>query len=386
MPLANALLQADELGRPETRYPLDLVFCPECTLVQITETVPPETLFRDYVYFSSVSETMVRHAEALVSRLVRERRLGPRSLVVEVASNDGYLLQHYLSQGVPVLGIEPARNIAEVAERERGVPTLTEFFGAELARRLRAEGRCADVLHAHNVLAHVADLNGFVEGVGQLLRDGGVAVVEAPYLKDMIDRCEFDTIYHEHLCYFSLTALDHLFRRHALVVQGVERLKIHGGSLRLFVGDGTEEVSAEVAAMLAEEAAWGIGRPEFYRAFAGQVDTLCESLRSLLNRLRAEGKRIAAYGAAAKGATLLNALGLRPGTIEFVVDRSQHKQGRFLPGVRLPIHPTERLLEDKPDYVLLLAWNLADEVLAQQEAYRNRGGRFIVPVPEVSIL
>jgi SAM-dependent methyltransferase len=329
---------------------------------------------------------MVRHAEALVSRLVRERRLGPRSLVVEVASNDGYLLQHYLSQGVPVLGIEPARSVAEAAERDRGVPTLTEFFGAELARRLRAEGRCADVLHAHNVLAHVADLNGFVEGVGQLLRDGGVAVVEAPYLKDMIDRCEFDTIYHEHLCYFSLTALDHLFRRHALVVQGVERLKIHGGSLRLLVADGTEEVSAEVAAMLAEEAAWGVGRPEFYRAFAGRVDTLCESLRSLLNRLRAEGKKIAAYGAAAKGATLLNALGLAPGTIEFVVDRSPHKQGRFIPGVRVPILPAERLLEIQPDYVLLLAWNLADEVLAQQEAYRNRGGRFIVPVPEVSIL
>ena len=234
MPLANALLTADQLAEPEPAFPLDLAWCPRCTLVQITETVPPETLFRDYVYFSSYSDTMVRHAGELATRLTRERRLGPASLVLEIASNDGYLLQHYVAAGVPVLGIEPARNVAQVAT-ERGIRTVCEFFGERLAGDLRARYGSADVVHAHNVLAHVADLESVVRGIGLILRDDGVAVIEVPYLRDLVERCEFDTIYHEHLCYFSVTALDRLFRRHRLVLSEVERIPIHGGSLRLFV-------------------------------------------------------------------------------------------------------------------------------------------------------
>jgi SAM-dependent methyltransferase len=384
-PLANALLTADQLDAPEPTYPLDLVRCPGCTLVQITETVPPEVLFRRYPYFSSVSETFLGHASALAERLVAARRLGPGSLVVELASNDGYLLQYYRRHGVPVLGIEPAENVAEVARRDRGIPTLSEFFGTALALRLRDEGRRADVLHAHNVLAHVADLGGFVAGIGLLLADDGVAILEVPYVRDMVDRCEFDTIYHEHLCYFSLTALTRLFARHRLVVQQVERLAVHGGSLRLAVARGG--VAGEsVEALLLEEKGWGVEGRAVYQGFGRRVETLIASIKALLVDLAGRGASIAGYGAAAKGATLLNVLGIGRDVVRFVVDRSPHKQGRYLPGVRVPILPPEALLERMPSHVLLLAWNLADEVLAQQAHYRRRGGRFIIPIPELVVV
>jgi SAM-dependent methyltransferase len=383
-PLANALLAAEQLDAPEPTYPLDLVRCPGCTLVQITETVPPDVLFRRYPYFSSVSQTFLDHARALAERLLAERRLGPGGLVVELASNDGYLLQFYRRHGIPVLGIEPAENVAEVARR-RGIPTLSEFFGIDLARRLRDEGRRAEVLHAHNVLAHVADLGGFVAGIGLLLANDGVAVLEVPYVKDLVDRCEFDTIYHEHLCYFSLTALSRLFARHRLVVQHVERLTVHGGSLRLFVTrEGVPDESIE--SLLSEEKKWGVEGSAVYAGFGRRVRALTASLAALLAELKAGGASIAAYGAAAKGATLLNVLGAGRDVVSFVVDRSSHKQGRFLPGVRVPILPPEALLERMPSHVLLLAWNLADEVLGQQAEYRRRGGRFILPIPEVVVL
>ncbi|HEY8736293.1 MAG TPA: class I SAM-dependent methyltransferase [Candidatus Dormibacteraeota bacterium] len=383
-PLANALLTREQLTEPEARYPLDLAFCPACTLVQITETVPPAKLFSDYLYFSSFSDTMLRHAEALVTRLIAERHLGPESLAIEIASNDGYLLQYYQRAGVPVLGIEPAANIARVAVAERGVPTLCEFFGHRTGERLRAEGQTADVLHAHNVLAHVADLNDFVSGMRAVLKRTGVVVVEAPYLRDLIDRCEFDTIYHEHLCYFSVTALDRLFRRHGLQVQDVERVAIHGGSLRLAVGIPEQAApTAAVGTLLAEEAGWGVGRVGTYRDFGVRVEALKASLTSTLAGLKRRGDRIAAYGAAAKGSTLLNYFGIGRETLDFVVDRSPHKQGRFMPGVHIPIYAPERLVEEMPDHVLLLTWNFADEILAQQAVYRKLGGRFIIPVPEV---
>lgn len=392
-PLANSLLTTEQLAQPQETYPLDLVFCPACTLVQITETVPPEKLFREYLYFSSFSDTMLAHAQTLAERMTKSRGLDGQRLVVEIASNDGYLLQYYKRAGVRVLGIEPAENIAQVARDERGVETLCEFFSEDLARQLKLNGQGADVLHAHNVLAHVADLNGFVCGLELLLKDDGVAIIEVPYVKEMIDRCEFDTIYHEHLCYFSLTALDHLFQRNGLAIGDVELLPIHGGSLRIFVQQKAAlstkdkpEGSLRVQQMLKEEALWGVGSPEFYRGFAAKVDSLRGQLLQTLAELKARGKGIAAYGASAKGSTLLNYFGIGQETIDFVADRSPIKQGLYTPGTHLPIYAPEKLLQAMPDYVLLLTWNFAGEILAQQAEYRRRGGRFVIPIPEVSVV
>lgn len=386
-PLANALLTAEELGQPESIYPLDLAFCPNCKMVQITETVPPEKLFKEYLYFSSFSDTMLDHAQKLVRRLIQSRRLDGKNLVIEIASNDGYLLQYYKKKGIQVLGVEPAVNIAKVAQDERNIPTLCEFFSTELAQRLAKEAKKADVIHAHNVLAHVADLNGFVAGISLLLKEDGIAIIEVPYLKDLIDHCEFDTIYHEHLCYFSLTSLDRLFQRHDLVIQDVERIPIHGGSLRLFLAKvGSADQSNSVHRLLRDEVNLGMNSFEFYHDFARQVEDLKESLLSLLVNLKLDGKRIAAYGAAAKGSTLLNYFEIDQKYLDFVVDRSTVKQGLYMPGVHLPIYSPDRLLEAMPDYVLLLTWNFADEILSQQAEYRRCGGQFIVPMPEVRII
>ena len=390
-PLANALLQAKDVpsagGAPEETFPLDLAFCPSCSLLQITETVAPEKLFREYLYFSSFSDTMLQHAEAISNKLVESEKLTKDSLVAEVASNDGYLLQYYQRRGIPVLGIEPAVNIAKVAQDERGIRSISEFFTRDLAEKLKADGERADVIHANNVLAHVADLNGFVAGIEILLKDTGVAVIECPYAKDFIDHCEFDTIYHEHLCYYSLTALDHLATRHGLVIRDVERLPIHGGSLRLYLGKkGKTERGPRTLALLAEEQAWGVGTLAFYQGFAARVEKLKFALVGHLKALKAKGAKIAAYGAAAKGSTLLNYFGIGKETLDFVVDRSTHKQGLYMPGVHIPIVAPSRLLEAKPDYVLLLTWNFAAEILEQQKEYREAGGKFIVPIPEVKTL
>jgi SAM-dependent methyltransferase len=386
MPLANALLRLEQLHDLEPTFPLVLAFCSECTLVQITETVPPEKLFREYLYFSSFSDTLLRHAGDLVTRLIDTRRLNAGHLVVELASNDGYLLQYYQKRGIAVLGVEPARNIAEVA-RERGIPSVSEFFGEELAIALAGQYGCADVIHANNVLAHVADLNGFVKGVAVLLKPQGIAVVEVPYVKDLIDHVEFDTIYHEHLCYFSLTALNALFRRNGLRVQDVERVPIHGGSLRLFVvRAGTQEPTQVVAELLRNEHDWGIDRLAFYADFAHSVQNLKASLSDLLLQLKRERKRVVGYGAAAKGTTLLNYFRIGPETLDFVVDRSPHKQGCYTPGTHLPIFSPDKLMHEKPDYVLLLAWNFANEILEQQTLFRQQGGQFIIPIPELKVV
>lgn len=384
-PLANSLVEPARRSEPEPRFPLDLVLCESCALLQITETVPPEIMFRDYRYFSSFSETMLKHAAAIADRLVKERGLGPSSLAAEIASNDGYLLKNYVRHGVPVLGIEPARNVAAVAE-ENGVRTIVEFFGRELGAELASKGTRADVLHANNVLAHVPDIRGVLAGAQAFLKDDGVMVIETPYVKPMLDHCEFDTIYHEHLFYWSITAFAAVARRVGLEVVDAEQLAIHGGSVRLFLRQkGNAAPSAAVTKLLADEAAWGVSRPETYRAFAARVGALKEELVSLLRKLKSEGKSIAAYGAAAKGSTLLNHFGIGADLIDFVADRSTHKQGRLMPGVGIPIVGPDELAKRRPDYCVLLTWNFADEILAQQQAYRDGGGKFIVPVPSVVV-
>jgi SAM-dependent methyltransferase len=348
--------------------------------------VPPETLFSEYLYFSSFSDTMLRHAAELVARVAESERLGRDGLVIEIASNDGYLLQYYRQRNIPVLGIEPARNIAKVAE-ERGIRTLCEFFGRALALRLRDEGNRADVIHANNVLAHVPDLGGVMAGIEATLKERGVAIIEVPYVKDMIDHGEFDTIYHEHLCYFSLTSLDRLAQSHSLVIRDVERIAIHGGSLRVFLCKASAaDRGPSVRQLLEEEARWGVADLAFYRGFAQRVERLRGSLRTLLHDLKRQGKRIAGYGAAAKATTLLNYFSIGADTIDFVVDRSTYKQNRYIPGVRIPIRAPSQLLDAKPDYTLLLTWNFKNEILDQQQAYRDAGGKFIVPIPEVRIV
>ncbi|HEX7859194.1 MAG TPA: class I SAM-dependent methyltransferase [Verrucomicrobiae bacterium] len=385
-PLANNLLRKEDLGRPEPKFPLRVAVCESCWLMQILDTVPPVELFSEYLYFSSFSQSMLSHAKEAANRYAAEFKLRASSLVVEVASNDGYLLKNFVAAGVPCLGIEPAANIAKVAG-ETGVETLVEFFGPELAMRLARENRQADLILGNNVFAHVPEPNGFVEGIRILLKPQGVAVLEFPYGVDFIEHNEFDTVYHEHVFYFTLTPLMPLFERHGLQVSRVERIPIHGGSLRLFVAHkDAHSVDESVGHLAAAEQQKGISSSEYYEKFAKKVAPLRNALRELIQRLKAEGKCVAAYGASAKGSTLLNYYGIGAESLEFVADRSTYKQGRFTPGMHIPILPAEALLERMPDYTLLLTWNFADEIIAQQKTYRERGGKFIVPIPEVRIV
>lgn len=383
-PLANSLLKAHELDQDEPRYALELAMCTQCSLVQIKETVAPELLFRNYLYFTSFSETMLNHAQELSRTVVAERKLGSTSLVVEIASNDGYLLQYYKAQNIPVLGIEPAKNIAAVSI-EKGIETISEFFNVELATALVAKGAQADVIHANNVLAHVADLHGVVSGISILLKPDGIAIIEVPYLKDMIDGTEFDTIYHEHLCYYSLSSLDVLFRKHGLYINDVQRIPLHGGSLKLTI-EKIERPKQSVIELRENETRWGMQDLSYYQNFAQQIETLRMQLLDLLKSLKAEGKKIAAYGASAKGSTLLNSFQIGATYLDFIVDRSSAKQGYFSPGTHLPILSPEILTEKMPDYLLLLTWNFADEIVEQQAEYRKLGGKFIVPIPKLEVI
>jgi SAM-dependent methyltransferase len=385
-PLANSYVAPDKVQAPETFYPLHAYVCDRCFLVQLPVAAAPTEIFQDYAYFSSYSASWVKHAEAYVQKMLAERTWGRDSLVIEVASNDGYLLQFFKRETIDVLGIEPAVNVAAAAEAA-GIPTWVTFFGRAAADELVRQGRTADLLIANNVLAHVPDLHDFVAGIATTLKPDGLATLEFPHLLRLMQETQFDTIYHEHFSYFSLLAVEPVFRSHGLAVVDVEALLTHGGSLRLHVRhaatDGTP--GRRVVELRESETAAGLGSLDAYRRFGDRVREVKAELLECLIGLRRRGATIVGYGAPAKGNTLLNYCGVRGDFLEYTVDRSPHKQGQFLPGSRLPIHAPEHIAATKPDYVLILPWNLRDEIMEQMAVIRSWGGRFIVPVPRVEI-
>ncbi len=386
MPLANDYV--DPRGKPQRRhsYKLRVAYCPECHLVQIIDIVDPRELFTNYLYFSSTSNAFVDHSAEMARTLTDRLGLGAQSLVMEIASNDGYLLQFFKQMGIPVIGIEPAKNIAKVAS-DRGIPTLAVFFGPDTVDLIVAKTGQADVIIGNNVLAHVPAINDFLASVNRCLKPGGSAAFEFPYLKDLIEHVEFDTIYHEHVFYYSLSAINILASRAGLTLFDAQKVDVHGGSLRIFLGKSTQHsVSSNVATMLAEEKRYGLTAGALYDQFGKRVQELRNNLLECLQKLKNEGNTIAAYGAAAKGNTLLNYAGIGKGTIDFVVDKSVHKQGLLLPGTGIPIMHPDELLRRKPDYSLILAWNFAKEIIKEQEKYLAQGGKFIIPIPELRIV
>ncbi|HEX7254639.1 MAG TPA: class I SAM-dependent methyltransferase [Gaiellaceae bacterium] len=384
-PIANEYVK--DPAAAERVYPLHAFVCESCLMVQLGTIVDEEEIFSpEYAYFSSYSDTWVEHARRYVEAMVERFGYGPESKVVEVASNDGYLLQFFVQRGVPVLGVEPTASTAAAAE-ERGVPTRVEFFGSELAARLVEEGHAADLVVGNNVLAHVPPVHDFVEGLRVVLKPGGVVTMEFPHLLKLIQEREFDTIYHEHYSYWSLLVVERLFGEHGLSLFDVEELPTHGGSLRIFARHVEEGGAGEAVEALKErERAAGLDRLETYRAFGESVRAAKRDLLEFLVRVKREGKTVAAYGAAAKGTTLLNYCGIRSDFVDYVVDRNPHKQGTYLPGVRLPIHGPEHVAETRPDYLLILPWNLTAEITEQMAHIRDWGGRFVVPIPTVRVL
>lgn len=388
-PLANSYLEPEQLQEPETFYPLEVFLCEKCLLVQLPEAARPEEIFTDYAYFSSYSTSWVEHARRYTEAMLERFDLGPGSLVVEIASNDGYLLRHFRERGVPVLGIEPAANVAAAA-REAGIPTDNEFFTHEKARRMVAEGRRADLLVGNNVLAHVPGLNDFVAGLATALADDGVVTMEFPHLLRLMDEHQFDTIYHEHFSYFSFTVVRKVFAHHGLTLFDVEELPTHGGSLRIYgrraEGCSASDAGERVADLLAREEEAGLLDPTTYDGFAARVRETKRKLLAFLLEAKAQGKTVVGYGAPAKGNTLLNYCGIRTDFLDFTVDRSPHKQGRYLPGTRIPIRAPEAILDAKPDYVLILPWNLREEIRGQMAEVASWGGKFVVAIPEVEVL
>jgi SAM-dependent methyltransferase len=381
-PLCESFVDAASLEQPETFYPLHVRVCESCWLAQLPEVVPPGEIFREYAYFSAYSNSWVEHARSYVELMIERLGLGPESLVVELASNDGYLLQHFVARGVPVFGIDPAENVAEAAVA-RGVPTLVEFFGLELAERLAAEGKRADLVLGNNVLAQVPDINDFVAGVRVLLLPGGTATFEFPHLARLLDGVQYDTIYHEHFSYFSFFTIRTIFASHGLDVIDVEEIPSHGGSLRVYAvhADEGRSPDSRVAELLEREQSNGIRSREVYRRFGETVQESKRSLLDLLFSLRREGKHVVGYGAPGKGNTLLNYCGIRTDLLDYTVDRNPYKHGKYTPGTHIPIHPAEHIGETRPDAIVILPWNLAREI-GEQLAYTDAwGATLIVPVP-----
>ena len=387
-PLSNKFVEADDLHAMERFYPLHVYVCRACFLVQLAEFETAAGIFDDdYAYFSSYSESWLEHARAYVQMMMERFGFGPSSQVVEVASNDGYLLQYFRERGVPVLGIEPAANVAAAAEAI-GVPTRVCFFGVETARALVADGCAADLLLGNNVLAHVPDLNDFVAGLKIALKPGGVMTLEFPHLLQLLTHNHFDTMYHEHFSYLSLLAVERIFAHHGVVLFDAEELCTHGGSLRIFARHAENDacpVTGRPAAIRARETAAGLDRMETYTAFQDRVHAAKRDLLRFLIRAREEGKTVAGYGAPAKGNTLLNYCGVRTDLLAYTVDRSPRKQGRYLPGVHIPVYPPERVWETRPDYLLILPWNIKEEIMEQMAGIREWGGRFAVPIPRVEV-
>jgi 2-polyprenyl-3-methyl-5-hydroxy-6-metoxy-1,4-benzoquinol methylase len=387
-PLANRYLTADELTHMEPFYPLHVYVCARCLLVQLEACASPEQMFSDYAYFASYSDTWLQHAQRYVEMALERFGLDRHHQVVEIASNDGYLLQYFVAKGLPVLGIEPAANVAAVA-RQKGIPTRVAFFGEALARRLVAEGVQADLVVGNNVLAHVPEINDFVRGLKILLKPHGVMTLEFPHVLCLMADNQFDTIYHEHLSYFSFTTVEQIFAAHGLTLFDVEELPTHGGSLRIYAGhadDTSKPVAARVGALKAKEEAAGLTRLGGYLAYAERVQETKRKLLAFLIAAKRAGHSIAGYGAPAKGNTLLNYCGIRTDFIDYTVDRSPHKQGRFLPGTHIPIYHPDKLRETRPHYLLILPWNLTEEIVAQVGYIRAWGGQFVVPIPEVRVV
>jgi hypothetical protein len=387
-PLANSFLKEPDAKSPEPKYRLCVRVCDECLLVQTDTAVPPETIFSDYVYFSSYSSAWLAHAKAYSEAMIARFGLGAHSRVIEVASNDGYLLKNFVARGIPCLGIEPAENVAEVA-RAAGVPTQGLFLGEETARRIVREGGAANLVAANNVLAHVPAINDFVAGLRELLADDGVLTVECPHLLRLISEVQFDTIYHEHFFYFSLAAIERIFAKHGLVLFDVEQLPTHGGSLRVYAmraGAKTLRAQGErLQALRAAEREAGVQRRDYYDGFTRRVAASIASLREFLAKTRAEAKTVVAYGAAAKGNTLLNACRVTQADIAYAVDRNPHKQGLYLPGTHLPVHAPEKIAQTRPDYILILPWNLKEEIVQQTKQIASWGGKFAIAIPELKV-
>ncbi|MGZ4771770.1 MAG: methyltransferase domain-containing protein [Ilumatobacteraceae bacterium] len=387
-PLANSYLREEDLDRAEKFYPLHALVCSECLLVQLAEFESPEYIFSDYAYFSSFSQSWLEHAHTYVDSVVARFALGPQHQVVEIASNDGYLLQYFVALGIPVLGVEPAANVA-VAAREKGIETLVEFFGTDIALEMVASGRQADLIIGNNVLAHVPALNDFVEGLSILLAPQGRITMEFPHLLQLMKHNQFDTIYHEHFSYFSFLTVSKVFARHGLRLFDVDQVPTHGGSLRIYgchTDDATHPQSGRVALLEADERAAGLDHLAGYSAFPEQVRRTKRALLRFLIDARDANKSVVAYGAPAKGNTLLNYCGVKTDLVDYTVDRSPHKQNHFLPGTHLPIYAPERIAETKPDYVLILPWNLKDEIMSEMTHVREWGGKFVVPIPEVTVV
>jgi len=387
-PLSNSYLTKEQLHKMEPFYPLEVYVCGNCFLVQLEEFESPENIFNDYAYFSSYSDIWLKHAKDYVDKMINLFGIDKQSFIIEIASNDGYLLQYFVEKQIPVLGIEPARNVAEVAV-EKGIPTETVFFGIKTAKQLASEGKNADLLLGNNVLAHVPDLNDFVGGLKILLKPNGIITMEFPHLMRLMDDVQFDTIYHEHFSYFSFITVEKVFKAHKLSIFDVEELTTHGGSLRIYARHSesvNKQMSKSVKQLIRKEQEAGLDKIETYQEFDNKVKAVKKDILSFFIETKKGGKSIVAYGAAAKGNTLLNYCGIKTDFIDYVVDRSPHKQGHFLPGSHIPIYAPDKVKETKPDYLFILPWNIKDEILEQMAFIREWDGKFVIPTPKIQIL